>query len=350
MNHTATSTSIEQCDTSFADRARVLQMITGYQVSRAIYVVSKLAIPDLLATSPKTVEELARETEVHPQALYRILRALVGFRLFSETVNGTFLLEPAGKLLLRDVPGSLNALSIMHGEEQYEAWSEVLYSATTGETGFRRRFGVDFFSYLRKHPSAANTFNAAMAGLSQARHQDIQSIYDFSAAKLVTDIGAGSGSLLVEILKAHPHLRGIVFDLPAVVHAAEACMRRGNVATRCQVLSGDFFKEIPPGADTYMLSSILFDWDDSRAEVILRNIRDAIKPTGRLLIYEIVMPEGDAFHFAKLFDLNIMVVMGGKVRTEAEHARLLEQAGFALAKVSWGSFGALLEARPVSAI
>ncbi len=346
-DNVSTSSSLDQCEPSFVDRARVLQMITGYQVSRALYLVSKLGIPDRLVAAPKTVEDLARETEVHPQALYRILRALAGLRLFSESANRTFFLEPAGRLLLKNVPGSFRALSLIHGEEQYDAWSEILYSVTNGDTGFRRKFGIDFFSYLQKQPGVASVFNDAMTGLTPVRLQDIQSGYSFSNAGLIADIGAGNGSLLVEILKAHPHLKGIIFDQPELASKAEETMRRGHVATRCQVLSGDFFKVVPAGADIYLLSSVLFDWDDNRAETILRNIREATKADAHLLIYEIVMPEGDAFHYSKFFDLNMMVVTGGLVRTEIEHGRLLKQAGFDLVKISWGSFGALIEAHPV---
>jgi len=120
------------------------------------------------------------------------------------------------------------------------------------------------------------------------------------------------------------------------------------VAQRCTVVPGDFFRSVPAGADTYLLKLVLHDWDDARAGRILHNIRDGITPDGRLVIMEAVMPPGDGYHHAKFLDLNMLVLAeGGRERTEEEYRRLLDQAGFDIARtVATASPLSVIEAVP----
>jgi hypothetical protein len=305
-----------------------------------------LGIPDLIAQSAKSVEDLAKATQAHPRSLYRVLQALAGVRLVTETEPGIFALEPAGRLLCGDVPGSLRSLAVLHGEEQYQAWLDIVHSVKAGGTGFARKFGREFFAYLREHPNAAAKFHRAMSDLTMMRVQDVLQRYDFSLAKVVLDVGGGDGSLLLAILDAYPHLQGIVVDLPEMMQAAAANIERRRMANRCIAQPGDFFAAIPSGADLFVLSSVLFDWDDTRAAQILRNVRAAMDREHSLLIHEIVRPERNSYHFSHFFDLNMMVVTGGQVRTEADHAHLLRQSGLELTKVDWAQYGAVLVAHP----
>jgi len=326
------------------ERVRVLQMISAYQTSRAVYVAAKLGIADLLATRPHSLRELAERTETDETALSRVLRALCGVALFARDGAGQYEIRPAGEMLRSDVPGSLRALSVSHGEEQYLAWNDVLWSVRTGRTAFERVHGKPLFAYLDDHPEAARVFNRAMSDLIELRWRDILPRFDFNQSARVVDVGGGDGSLLAVILRAHPHLTGEVYDCEQGLRRAAEVLEQAGVASRCQTTVGNFFESVPGGADTYLVSSVLFDWDDDECVSILRNVRAAMQKGARLLVYETAMPEGDSFYFGKFFDLNMMVVTGGKVRSEAEHRGLLERAGLTWVRATWAGFGTVFEA------
>ena len=149
----------------------------------------------------------------------------------------------------------------------------------------------------------------------------------------VVDVGGGQGVLLAAVLRAHPHLRGVLFDQPAVVAGAAPVLRAAGVADRCEVVGGDFFAAVPAGGDVYLLSRILHDWDDARATALLRVLHRAARPGARLVVVERVLPPGDAPHPGKLIDLTMLVMLGGRERTEAEFRALLAGAGFSLTRV-----------------
>ena len=327
------------------ERVRVLQMISAYQTSRAVYVAAKLGIADLLAVRPHSLAELAARTETNEVALSRVLRALCGVALFARDDAGVYELRPAGEMLRSDVPGSLRALSISHGEEQYLAWNEVLWTVQTGGTAFERVHGKPLFPHLDEHPEAARVFNRAMSDLIELRWRDILPRFDFSKSTRLVDVGGGDGSLLAVILRAHPHLQGEVYDCAQGLRRAAEVLEQAGVAARCRVTTGDFFQSVPAGADTYMISSVLFDWNDDECVSILANVRAAMHEDARLLVYETAMPEGDSFYFGKFFDLNMMMVTGGKVRSEAEHKGLLKRAGLELMRATWAGFGTVFESR-----
>jgi hypothetical protein len=325
-------------------------MITGYQVSRAVYVVSKLAIPDQLAAGPIALDTLAKNVGVKPEALYRVLRALTGMMLFEEPEPGMFGLATAGHLLRSDVQGSLRPLALVHGEEQYESWFEILRTVRTGETGFCLKYGEPFFTYLAHRADVARQFNETMTQLTGMRLQDLLGGYDFSQARLIVDVGGGEGALLAAILRAHRQVTGIVFDLPEVVSEVARCPIVPKDGIRLHFQPGDFLYSVPEGADLYMLSFVLIDWPDVSVLRILQNVRAAMKPDSKLLIYEVVVPPGNDNHFSKFFDLHMMIVMGGKARTEEEHQALLRQARMKLSRKTWGKFGALLEVVPIDEV
>ncbi len=180
-----------------------------------------------------------------------------------------------------------------------------------------------------------------MTDLSRAAERAVSEAYDFGAlaarepgaAPLVVDVGGGHGALLAGILKAHPGLRGIVYDQPHVVEGARATLEAAGVADRCAVEGGDFFEGVPPGGDAYLLKNIIHDWDDARATTILRHCRRAIGPDGKLLLVELLVPPRNTPGFAHWADLEMLVMTpGGRERTEAEYAALYAAAGFRLTR------------------
>jgi hypothetical protein len=314
---------------------QLAQMATGYWVSQAIYVAAKLQIADLLAAEPLTAAALARKIEgpIHEQALYRLLRALASVGIFAEDAAGRFGLTPLAAPLQTSVAGSRRAMVLMMGEEHYRAWGELLHSVQTGETGFERVYGEPIFDYLSERPAAARLFDEAMVSIHGPETAAMLEAYDFSQFGVLADLGGGNGSVLRGVLARHPSVRGILFDLPGVVASAAGQMQHAGLAERCTCQGGSFFETAPSGADAYFLRHILHDWTDEQCLAILRNIHQASPPHARLLIVESVITPGNDPGFAKLLDLTMLVIPGGRERTEAEYRDLLAQGGFRLERI-----------------
>jgi hypothetical protein len=325
--------------------AYVVQGILGFVVSRAIYVVAKLGVADLLAGGPLSAEELASRCDAHASSLERFLRTLVRAGIFVESAPGRFGLNEQANLLRSDVPGSLRDLALYFGELSYRGWEQVLSAAQTGRPAFDRVFGAGFWDYLDEHPEAAATFNGAMRGGAAARARALDA-YDWSEVRTVVDVGGGDGTLLVDLLARHPHLRGVVFDRPHAVRGAGARIEEAGLTGRCTARAGDFLAEIPEEGDVYLLVIVLHDWDDDRAGAILAACRRAIREGAVLLLVEIVLATGDAPLVAHLLDLHMLVELGGRERTELEWRALLEAAGFRLARILPGEPWSVLEAVP----
>jgi hypothetical protein len=311
----------------------LLQMMTGYWVSQAVYVAAKLGIADVLAEGPRRGEDLAAATGAHAPSLHRLLRALASAGVFTEASPGHFALTPLAALLRTGVPGSMRALAITYNEEQYRAWGDLLHSVRTGEVAFEHRYGMPIFDYFAQNPEADRVFNEAMIGWTDQVAAAVAGTYDFSPFGTVVDVGGGYGALLAAILRRNPTARGILFDQPHVVESAEELLATDGIADRCACVAGDFFVEVPAGGDAYVLAQILHDWDDERCVTILERCRRAMPPHGKLLVVELVLPPGEEPFFGKWLDLHMLVMAGGRERTAAEYDALFRPAGLALARV-----------------
>jgi ubiquinone/menaquinone biosynthesis C-methylase UbiE len=313
-------------------RQQLMRMLTGYWISRAIYVAAKLKLADRVQAGPRTADELAREAGVHPQALYRLLRALASVGCFAEDEQKRFGLTPLADCLI-DRPGSQHALALMNGEEHYTAYGGLIDSIRTGQPAFDQIFGKPVFDYLAEHPESARIFDAAMTGVHGAESQAMLDAYDFGGTGVLIDVGGGNGTTISAVLKAYPLLRGILYDLPGVIERARNTITAAGLTERCTLAGGNFFESVPAGADTYMMRHIIHDWDDEKALTILRNVRRVIPPTGRLLVVESVIRPGNDPDFGKLLDLTMLVIPGGMERTEEQYQALYAQAGFALRRI-----------------
>jgi hypothetical protein len=308
----------------------LLQLISGYWISQSLYVAAKLGIADLLRSGPKTCEALAASTRTHAPSLYRVMRALSSVGVFRETDGGHFALTPLAEPLRTGEPASMRALAVMLGEESYRAWGELLHSVRTGAPAFERVLGLPRWDYLAQHPAAATVFNEAMTGLFGRVHAAAVKAYDFTRFSKIIDVGGGNGFLLALILKANPHATGILLEAPAVIPDAEKVLEAAGVADRVQATAGDFFVSIPKGGDAYILGHVIQSFDDDRCVEILTACRRAIARNGTLLLIEPVIEPGNEPSPAKLLDLQMLVVTGGRQRTEAEYRELLASTGFRL--------------------
>ncbi len=311
----------------------MLQIISGFWISRAVYVIAKLGIPDLLKSGPKTAEELADATKMHAPSLHRVLRALASVGVVSSQ-GERFALTPLSETLVTDAPGSLRWFTVSElGQEHYPAWGNLMHSVKTGDIAFDHFFGVDIWTYFQQNPEDAAVFNDSMTGVTAAANEEIMTKYDFSGFEKVVDIGGGHGGLITSILKKNSHVRGVLFDAPQVIEGARPKIEAAGLADRCETVSGDFFKSVPTGGDAYVMKWIIHDWDDQKAITILRNCRNEMQPNGKLILVDCVVPETNEPHFSKFIDLNMLVMTGGKERTAKEFEKLLSDAGFKLLRV-----------------
>jgi len=315
--------------------ARMMQLLTGKWVSAAISAAAELGIADLLAKGDRTAEELASAAGADSSSLYRLLRALASVGVFAETEGRRFTLTPLAACLRSDAPDSMKQFArfvAMPGASG--AWGELMHCVKTGESGLKKAFGLpNPFEYFKTHHEEAVIFDGAMSDNSRQSAPAIAQAYDFSRFRQLVDVAGGRGLLLGTILQRYPDLRGVLFDLPPVIAGAHGTLASFGLNGRCRAVGGDFFQTVPEGADAYMLKHIIHDWDDERSIAILRNIRKAMDPSGRVLIAEVVIAPGNEPSFGKLLDLEMLVIPGGRERTSDEYRDLFAAAGFQLAGI-----------------
>ena len=310
------------------------QLAFGAMMTQALAVAAKLGVADLLAAKPRTVQELAAATKTHEHALYRVLRSLASIGVFEETDPKVFANTPYSQPLRSDAPNSMRNGAIFMGEEwHWKVWGDMMYSVQTGKPAWGHMLGAEVFDYFAENPEQAEIFNNAMTDMSVTTAPAVVEAYDFSGINRLTDIAGGHGYLLAQVLKANPHMNGILFDVPPVIAGAGARLEKEGVAERVEKVSGDFFSSVPKNADAYLMKHIIHDWDDERATRILRNINQAMTENGKVLIVEVVVPEGNEPHYSKLLDLEMLTSPGGLERTAQEYRELLAAAGFRLTRI-----------------
>jgi len=307
-------------------------MASGAWVSQMIHVAAELGLADALVDGERSVEQLADACGAHAPSLFRLLRGLASLGLFAETSPGRFALTPLAELLRSDHPSSLRQFARLLGDEHYLSWDALLECVRTGESGFRRRYGTDVFSWYEQHPQRAAVFNGAMGDFSrQEVAAFLQAYPGFGAIQHLVDVGGCRGQLLEAVLRAHGHIRGTVFDQGSVLADLTP---PPELAPRLALQAGDFFAEVPAGADAYLMKHILHDWHDDACLTILGRIRAAMAPGARLLVLEPVIAPGNEPFPGKLLDLNMLVMTeGGRERTAEEYADLLERGGFRLERI-----------------
>jgi hypothetical protein len=313
----------------------VFELATAYMISAALHVAVRLRIPDHLAAGPATVETLASATGADADRLYRVLRALASVGIFEEQPSRRFASKPAADLL-RSEPGSLRDIALfMTNGLHFHVYAEMLHTVKTGQPAVERVTGKPVFDLFAAETDDSRLFNDAMTSMSAAVVPAVLDAYDFTDIGVLADVAGGHGHVLASILREYPGMRGILFDLEHVVAGAGGHLSRMGVADRCESIAGDFFTRVPAGADAYLMKHIIHDWDDEQALAILGNIRTALagRPTGRVLLIEAIVPPGPQPDLSKLIDLEMMLMPGGRERTEEQFAALFTHAGFELTRI-----------------
>ena len=309
---------------------QLLAMTQGLIIHQALYSAAKLGVADLLKDGPQTCSDLARTLKVNESALYRILRLLASQSVFEEKVPRTFVNTELSQFLCTGVPGSVRSILIFRGSEFFfSPFAEILYSIETGRSARAKVLGMDGFEYLRTHPEMARIFDDAMTNMSELIGGAVAAAYDFGRWRSLMDVGGGNGMLLASILRTYPGLCGILADLPHVLdRAQQRDFLGGELESRIAMEPCDFFREVPPGCQAYVMKSVIHDWDDDRAHEILVNCRRVVPADGALLLVEWALPEGNLPCVGKVGDVAMLVLTGGKERTFQEYGDLLAGAGF----------------------
>ena len=314
----------------------LLQLIVGKWAMQAVYAAAELGVADRLRDGPRSSADVARESGTNGDATYRLMRALSNLGVLEERQERVFTLTPVGQFLRSDVPGSLCGFARFVGyAPTWTAWGETVHSVRTGQPGFEHVFGENVFDWYAKHLEESAIFDEAMTAVSTVESEAVAAGFDFSGIETLADVGGGRGYLLATILKANPAMKAILFDLPHVVAGAPSLLREHGIERRVKVESGSFLETAPEGADAVIMKHVLHDWNDDDSVRILRNCHRVLPKEGHVLIVEAVVPPPGARGWAKLLDLEMLVLTPrGRERTEKEFAELLGRGGFRLRRVA----------------
>jgi hypothetical protein len=307
---------------------QMMQWITSKWISKPIYVVAELGIADLLCDGPLSIDDLAEKSETHAPTLYRLLRALSSVGIFVETDEYVFGLTPLAQCLLSDAmrPMAQMFLSDWHDK----AWNNLTYCVRTGKPGFDHAFGKQAFEWMEENPEARAILDQGQGMKAKGFAEGVIEAYDFSGISSICDVGGGEGIFLIHLLTHYPQIEGIVADLPGAVGSAENLITQANLNDRCKVIHYDFFKELPPACDGYFLVNVLHDWENGNCRTILKNISNSMNADSRLWIVEYLLEPGCGFSVAKLLDIEVLVMGGGRERSINEYTALLGSVGLSV--------------------
>jgi hypothetical protein len=323
----------------------VLQLVTGRWVSQIIGVAAELGLADEIQTGPKTPQEVAAAKGLHPAPLYRLLRALASFGIFAEQEDGRFRQTPMSDTLRSDVHYSMRGVArLTNRHSTVRAWLELENTVRTNASAFGQAHGVRIFDYLDQHCDEMEIFADAMDGYAVLVSAALMEAYDFSGVRTLVEIG---GSLaLAFVLAKYPAMRGILFDLPAVIKSASNFLRSHGVEERVELRGGNLFEGVPEGADAYLLQNILHWRNDEDCVRILKTVHTSARPGAKVLVVEAIVEAANEPQFAKTLDIAMLVTTrGGKERTHAEWEKLLSAAGFQVLRiVPTASFASVIEA------
>jgi O-methyltransferase domain/Dimerisation domain len=326
--------SVSPAQVNHETQERLFQLVLGYMPASALYVAVHLNLPDLLADGPKPVSALAKATGTSEDPLFRLLRALASVGVFTEVAPRQFALNDAAGALCSGSP-LRDLAEWMTDPFHFQTYSHLLHSVRTGESAMEVAAGTPPFEYFRKNPQQGEVFNRAMTAFSKIVMPAVLEAYDFSGITTLADIAGGHGFVLASVLQRYPAMKGILYELEHVAPGARARFSEMGLAGRTQVLTGDFFQNVPSGADAYIMKHIIHDWDDEKAGRLLRNIHQALTPLGRgkVILLEGVLPAGNEPNLGKLIDLEMLVGPGGCERTEEQFRELFQSSGFRLTRI-----------------
>jgi len=314
-----------------------MSILGGYRATQAICVAAQLSIPDLVKEGCLSLTEIASATKTNPPFLSRFLKVLCTLEILTENETDYFSLGRNGKFLLSDEPRTLKHYALMIGQSWYwNPWSNLLNTLETGRSGFEEQFGVGFFDYLESDKNSGAIFDRAMTGTTEIAADVMSKVITSADIKSVVDVGGGIGVFIQKLLVTNAGLTGVLQDLPGVITRAREFGNAKSLAGRLDFNEQSFFHSIVANADAYIMRHILHDWGDQECLAILKNCRVAMKTNSKLFILERIQQPDSHDILSSLMDLEMMVLMrGGRERTEQDFSSLLKKVDLALDSTTW---------------
>lgn len=327
------------------DAAHLASMLRGHIVTQLIASAVRFRIPDLLGDQAVPDTKISGDTGIGLPVLRRYLSALTGIGLVEAVGPDSHRATPMARHLRRDT-GHLYGQALMAGREYYDAWAELDFALHTGESAFERRHGHGLWAELASNSEVAASFTRTMRWNTERALNEILDLCKFPASGVFADLGAGDGTLTSGLLSHFPDLRAIVVEQPAIIDQTRRSLTAQGIGHRCHFIAGDLLTEVPTGAETYLLKSVIHNWNDELALRILENCRTAMGGCGRLLLIERAMNTEQSFD-AAVRDIVMLVLFGSRDRTAEEYCELIVHAGFAVRNVGVGPSGiCVVEATP----
>lgn len=308
----------------------------------------RTGVPEALAAGPLDAAALAQRTGLDADALFRSLRGAAQQGYFRLSPDGRFAHNERSRALLGGRSSRLRELLLYFTSgSNLAAWGKFEHALRTGGSPFELVHGENIWDWFERHPDEREMFAHAMMGLSAADAPVIARLYPFEEVARLCDVGGGRGTVISELLIRHPHLRGVLCDSPRVLESARSLLAARGVLGRVELSPGDFFDAVPAGADAYLLKNILHDWDDARCEQILRSVRVAAGPRGRVLIVEALVERHSRDPLGVFADLQMMVSCSrGRERSRSELEGLLGRSQLRVSRAFAYPTFSLLEALP----
>jgi hypothetical protein len=295
----------------------------------ALRVAATLRLADHVAGGADSVPVLAEHTGSDPDALGRLVDHLVMIEVLQRSDAGTLSLTDLGDQLCQGHPGDGRAWLDIEGPVGRAELSalRLLDAVRTGRPAYPLIYGREFWEDLSTRPDLAESFDALMASRLRSEVPGIVAGYDWGSLSHLLDVGGGNGTLLAAILTTCPGLRGTLVELASAAEAGARTLADAGVAERCEIVTGSFFEPLPAGADAYLLSGVLHDWDDAHALQILLGCATAAGTTGRVLVIEEGLLEGPQARLRTEMDLRMLAYTGGRERTLGDLEQLAADAG-----------------------
>lgn len=304
----------------------LMYVLGGKARAQAVSTAAAWRLADRLAAGPRTAASLAEEIGCDPAALRSVLRVCAGLGFFDTARVDEFVVTERGRALAADQLGAM--ADFVGCSEQWDPWAR-LRDVRGDATAFSIAHGEGLYEWMAHHPAAAARYDAAIDAFTRHEAAALRSAFDFTGVGSVVDVGGGRGTLLACVLEGAPHLRGVLFDLPHVVERAAPALA-ARFGARIEVRGGDFFRDAPPAADVHLIKRVLHNWNDDRAVDLLRRCATALAPGGRIVAIEAVLAPDQRADMAATMDLEMQVLLGGRVRRKPELRRLFACAGLAI--------------------
>lgn len=327
----------------------LLDLIQGAVITQAISAAAKLGIADVLGDGPLPADEIAKRVGSDPEATYRLMRTLSGYSVFAVQPDGRFALTPMAEALRDNAPDSMRGMAMLMGHPLlWEDWGHLLESVRTGEANMPKLRGMGAYDFLMANPEYAMVFFQGMRSLSESETAPVLAAYDFSQFRTIVDVVGGRGTLLAGILSQAPNARGVLYDRDMATAEAPAVFDAAGVAERVTIEHGTYFDKLPAGADAYVLKHILHDFAEPECLTVLRNVREAIAPDGKMLVIEYVLNGNNERHIGNIIDMWLLLLLGAKERTLPEYTELFAKAGLKVVRsVPTTAPVSIIEAVPV---